>query len=514
MQLPDARSYADSETNIITQEILKELPENTGCNTLALPDGNVLVVIPVENLTQQKRIVTGIILRETAPGFHRVLQLFLDNLKQAQINAEQARQLQSDTPQVSINHGELTWFRALVDNLAFHESNHNLSPSAHHALMSLKDLIQAESLTVVLNKQDKTTSSENYGKIFNLGSAKVDEKLVADLFQMAGPNSICQSYINNRVSSAEGTFSRDIRSIVIIPALCRNRCFGWLIAVNKQEAPENESQESHLPSQFRGHFDSKAALLMELAANALATHAHNIQIFRDQQKILVGTVRTLVNALDTKDQYTCGHSDRVAQIAKAIATQHGLSGEECHRIYLAGLLHDIGKIGVRDEVLSKPGILTKEEFEEIKMHPVLGYEILKHLDQLQHVLPGVLFHHEAWDGTGYPHGLDEEEIPLAARILAVADAYDAMTSNRSYRMGMPKEKAEQTLRNGQSKQWDPQIVDAFFEILDKVHRIISGKSSSFNLPTLNSEYVFEDEIDAEDNIQSAVFTLSGIHSEP
>jgi HD-GYP domain-containing protein (c-di-GMP phosphodiesterase class II) len=151
-----------------------------------------------------------------------------------------------------------------------------------------------------------------------------------------------------------------------------------------------------------------------------------------------------------------------------LATELGQPEDACDRLYLSGLLHDVGKIGVSDAILNKPGRLTEEEFDEIKKHPDKGWSILQELHQLAYVLPGVLFHHERYDGRGYPDGLARDEIPLDGRILAVADAYDAMTSDRSYRKGMPQEKAEQILREGAGEQWDPDVIDAMFRAMDDV----------------------------------------------
>jgi HD-GYP domain-containing protein (c-di-GMP phosphodiesterase class II) len=135
------------------------------------------------------------------------------------------------------------------------------------------------------------------------------------------------------------------------------------------------------------------------------------------------------------------------------------------------LLHDVGKIGVRDAVLRKPGPLTDEEFEEIKQHPDKGWQILHELVPLQHVLHGVLHHHEQFDGHGYPDQLAGHAIPLHGRILAVCDAYDAMTSDRPYRTGMPQERAESILRSGAGKQWDPELIDAFFRCMPDILQI-------------------------------------------
>ena len=150
-------------------------------------------------------------------------------------------------------------------------------------------------------------------------------------------------------------------------------------------------------------------------------------------------------------------------------------------MYIAGLLHDIGKVGIPDAVLSKPGKLTDEEFRIIQTHPATGVEILKHLEPLGYVLTAVLHHHESVNGGGYPHGLAGDAIPLFSRIIAVADAYDAMTSDRPYRGRMPAEQAEGILRAGAGKQWDTTVVDAFFAALEDIRFIceigIPGRTS-------------------------------------
>src|SRR5262249_18047695 len=148
--------------------------------------------------------------------------------------------------------------------------------------------------------------------------------------------------------------------------------------------------------------------------------------------LLVGLARSLTTAIDAKDNYTYGHSERVARTAVELGRELGLGRDDLGDIYLAGLLHDVGKIGIRDTVLHKPGPLTPEEREHIQQHVTIGYSILADLRQIHNILPGVLYHHERYDGTGYPDGLAGENIPLLARILAVADGYDAMSHPRPY----------------------------------------------------------------------------------
>src|SRR5262249_40717507 len=213
-----------------------------------------------------------------------------------------------------------------------------------------------------------------------------------------------------------------------------------------------------------------AALLSPFAA-LLGLHARGSETYQDVKNLLVGLTRSLTSALDAKDPYTFGHSERVARIAVELGRELGLSEDEVGDIYLAGLLHDVGKIGIRDTVLCKPGALTPEEFEHIKQHVTIGYTILSGLKQIRNLLPGVLYHHERYDGTGYPDKLAGEAIPLMARILAVADAYDAMSTNRPYRDSMPCRRVEEILIEGANKQWDGRIVDAFVKCRQKIHAI-------------------------------------------
>src|SRR5690606_13199549 len=181
------------------------------------------------------------------------------------------------------------------------------------------------------------------------------------------------------------------------------------------------------------------------------------------------------------DPYTCGHSDRVARIAVRIARHMGCTPSMLNTLYMAGLLHDIGKIGIDDQVLRKPGRLTEAEFEHIKLHPELGYRILSDLRQLSDVLPVVLHHHEQWDGGGYPARLKGEETPLLARITAVADAFDAMTSDRHYRKGLPREKVDEIFRQAAGQQWDPRVVEAYFACRDDIVEISRRERENLSL---------------------------------
>ena len=185
------------------------------------------------------------------------------------------------------------------------------------------------------------------------------------------------------------------------------------------------------------------------------------------EKTNMKLIRALVRTIDAKDRYTNGHSIRVAEYAKNIAKRMGKSEAEQKTIYYAGLLHDVGKIRVPVEIINKPGKLTNEEFAQIKIHPVTGYHILKDIFDDKAIALGVKYHHERYDGKGYPNGLSEQNIPEIARILGVGDTYDAMTSNRSYRGALPQEKVREEIQNGKGTQFDAEMADIMLQMMDE-----------------------------------------------
>ena len=178
-------------------------------------------------------------------------------------------------------------------------------------------------------------------------------------------------------------------------------------------------------------------------------------------------VQTLAETIDAKDSYTNGHSVRVAEYAKEIAKRYGYDQKQQDEIYMMGLLHDVGKIGVPDTVINKPGRLTDEEFALIKIHPDLGAHILEKIIEMPKLKIGAHWHHERYDGKGYPDGLKGEEIPQIAQIIGVADAYDAMTSNRSYRGIMPQERVRSEIMNGRGGQFAPRFADIMLQMIDE-----------------------------------------------
>ncbi len=204
--------------------------------------------------------------------------------------------------------------------------------------------------------------------------------------------------------------------------------------------------------------------LIDAAAGLMGIFLENACLYDDQQAMFLGMLEALTAAIDAKDRYTCGHSERVAHLAVQLAQAVGLDDESCERIRITGLVHDIGKIGVPESVLAKPGRLTDGEFELIKRHPEIGVRILRDIPQLSDVLPGVLHHHERWDGSGYPYKLAGENIPMFARLLCLADSFDAMSSTRTYRAAMPRATVLDEIRKGAGTQFDPKFAEIFINL--------------------------------------------------
>ncbi len=212
--------------------------------------------------------------------------------------------------------------------------------------------------------------------------------------------------------------------------------------------------------------------LISALAKQVAIVTRNARLFREVRSLFLNLVKSLISIVEAKHKYTKGHSERVHIISCFLGKQLGLRKNAREVLHWASLFHDVGKISVPDAVLNKPGELTEEEFATIKQHPVVGYNVLSHIEQLNDALPGIRHHHEKLDGSGYPDGLKGNDIPLAARIIAVADVYDALTSTRSYRPAMPAEKALEIMSEGSGRHFDPRVLQVFLRKHDEIARMI------------------------------------------
>lgn len=244
-----------------------------------------------------------------------------------------------------------------------------------------------------------------------------------------------------------------IQSFMVVPVKIREKAFGVVTA-----------SVIDLPNRFT----DKDIYYMNFISQKAASAIENIALYENIYDNLFSTLYAFVAALEARDSYTRKHSTRVADVSYIVGKKMGCSEEELDVLSFAGQLHDIGKIGIRDDILLKPGRLTDDEFEKIKEHPTIGADIVGKLGLWDREQDIIRHHHEYFDGRGYPDGLKGDQIPKLARILAVGDAFDAMSSDRAYRKKMEKEKVISIIKDGAGTQFDPQVVDAFLTIVDDI----------------------------------------------
>ncbi len=256
--------------------------------------------------------------------------------------------------------------------------------------------------------------------------------------------------VMNGALESDDFFSELGVPLVVQPVTNGARVLGVMMAGQKQGADCDVSS-----------VDMK---LLDAAASHMAIFLLNASLYDDLNGMFLGTLEALTSAIDAKDKYTCGHSRRVADLTRQLAVAIGSGEEEAKRMHIAGLVHDVGKIGVPESVLTKAGRLSEQEFDWIRQHPEIGYRILKDIPQLEDVLPGVMHHHERWDGRGYPRGLAGTEIPLIGRLIALADSFDAMSSTRTYRCALERGAVLKEIHDCGGTQFDPDLVGPFTEL--------------------------------------------------
>ena len=214
--------------------------------------------------------------------------------------------------------------------------------------------------------------------------------------------------------------------------------------------------------------------LISALAKQVAIVTRNARLFKEVRSLFLNLVKSLISIVEAKHKYTKGHSERVHEISCFLGKHLGLRKRARDVLHWASLFHDVGKISVPDVILNKPGKLTEEEFSIIRQHPVVGHNVLSHIEQLREALPGIRHHHEKLDGSGYPDGLAGDQIPFTARIIAVADVYDALTSTRSYRPAMPTKKALDIMRQGSGNHFDPRVLQVFLRKHDEIARMLDS----------------------------------------
>ncbi|MGL5675101.1 MAG: HD domain-containing phosphohydrolase, partial [Cellulosilyticaceae bacterium] len=338
----------------------------------------------------------------------------------------------------------------------------NFNRLVHKIIESAKEELQAETSFLYLIDKDR---QELYSEVAIGPKGNYDHKEIIKIGEgIAGYVALKGVVLNikdikkHMQFDAERLIAERIgikeKAILTIPVSSEGEVIGVLQFINKAQG---------------GVFSKDEEKLMELLVEMQVVNSLQKARMYQQLKItLVDSIKTLATAIDAKDKYTIGHCQRVAQYAKWIGKDLGMEYEEIEDLEFAAILHDVGKIGISDAILNKADHLTDEEYELIKTHPVLGAAILQEITTLKrNIVEGAKYHHERYDGTGYCEGLKGEEIPLFARIIAIADAYDAMVGERIYREGYSVERAIRELKIGAQKQFDPKLVEVFIQRLEK-----------------------------------------------
>ncbi len=275
---------------------------------------------------------------------------------------------------------------------------------------------------------------------------------IAGMVAREGKTIYCEDIENDVRFMRNSKIRYSTKSFVAVPLKIKNKIIGVLNV--------NSKRKDKL-------FSRRDIKLLDILADQAAVAIENIQLYRDLKNMYVGTIKTLAKAIDAKDPFTKGHSEMVMHYSVAIANELNLSEKLVRNIEFAALIHDIGKIGIKDSVLGKPSRLSESEYELIKKHPIIGEQIIAPVEFLTNVAPLVLYHHEHYDGNGYLEGLKGEEIPIGARILNAADSYEAMISDRPYSKSMTKNEAIEELKDKSGRQFDPKVVEAFLKILEQ-----------------------------------------------
>ncbi len=463
----------DFEQRLRTTVAETEIGHRSHCERAEMFAGAELVIVPIRTQRKTVCLVAALLLSETASvagtepesaaakkprpeSLHREGSLSPDRLEQIDCtlqwmiddltaNARLECDVESFGRQLSDTYEEITLLYKLREGISAETNPANFVDEACRDLLSV---IPYAWIGVCFSRERREARSLA-GEMMLYGDApcqKEEFRFSVDLIA----SSLVPGTPRILVGEDRGAFACDSSQIAVIPFGKQDALVGVIVAGGKTN-----------------HDDAVTSIeikMLEAVAGHMLVLIENAGLYAEQRDTFLGTLQALTTAIDAKDRYTCGHSERVAYMSEQIALAAGLSPNETERIRISGLVHDVGKIGVPESVLRKPGKLTDEEYDAIKLHPEIGHAILRDIPQLEDVLPGVLYHHERWDGRGYPFGLKSEEIPMMARVIGLADAFDAMSSSRTYRTAMPRSKVLSEIEKGAGTQFDADLARRFLTI--------------------------------------------------
>ncbi|MEZ6054397.1 MAG: HD-GYP domain-containing protein [Planctomycetaceae bacterium] len=422
----DEEFETDPLPSLVTDSDLRNLVNTVAHRGYALgccDDRHTTLLVRLPNLSAERIVAVGVVQTRQTSLLERLVVMTQKASSQQQQFDQQSDELNQCVEQLTYDMEEQTWLRGLAEQLRLCDVQVSFHTMAEELLASLRGMVRAESVALFPCETD----SPDQQTIWHGTSFLNDRDWRQWLFSGVQEGTLPTARVVNGMRMNPAFQVAGVLSTLAVPLTSSNQLTGWLVAVNKKSDFVAEEM-TYVCSE--SEFGTIEATLMEAAGTLIATHSHNVNLLSKQERLIQGMICSMSSAIEARDPYTCGHSDRVGRYARLVAEQMQLPQHDQDRIYLCGLLHDVGKIGVPDHILLKPGRLTDEEFDAIKQHPRIGYDIVKQLEEFHDLLPGILHHHESMDGSGYPDGLSGEQIPLQARILAVVDSFDAMTSSR------------------------------------------------------------------------------------
>ncbi len=449
----------ESDTSRITQCLLKDSTDNSRlywvdqfliCSVNCDSDTCVTVVVDTGDNSGEPT-------RHEKEYLSCIVEDYLQQSSEADKIYQQIEQISNELSQA---YEEIILLYNLSTNMKVTQSS---ATYLQMACDQLTQLVQVEGIGIFIER--KTSGPKELSLMAGSGFLSLDANS-ADILQMHLVSELGRGREALLDGQVEGPFKYTwpdgINNIIAVPLGEAHRMAGFLVATNVKN---------------KNDFDTTDIKLFNSVANQCMVFIENNHLFDDLKELFIGSLKALTNSIDAKDQYTRGHSERVAFISRWIAEQlaqtQPVSENQIHHIYLSGLLHDIGKIGVSESVLRKSGRLTDEEMAIIRSHPRIGASILSEIRQMDEIVPGVMGHHERIDGKGYPQGLKGDDIPLVAKIISLADSFDAMTSKRIYRDAMSIQHAINEIEKGIGTQFDEDIARAFLNSdIDKLWRII------------------------------------------
>jgi HD-GYP domain-containing protein (c-di-GMP phosphodiesterase class II) len=350
--------------------------------------------------------------------------------------------------------------------------NSTLDPAVvrEKALEATCRLLACETASLLLVDQKtgelywETALGETGKELKNTVRLPINNRSIAGYVAMTGESLIINDVQSDPRHFRKATENSQFRpqTMICIPLRTKDRTIGVLQALNKLPSVPLKQSQHDWPD-----FYGEDLRLLETLGCQVSVAIENSRLYTDLKRSFYDTVEALAEAIEKKDHYTGGHTKRVVHYSMFIAKYLKLAPDQLERVRLGALLHDVGKIGIEDKILKKQSSLDADEWKVMQNHPSLGFDIMSRVEGLKDVIGGMRYHHERWDGKGYPLGLKGEEIPLLARIIAVADTYDAMVSTRPYRKGLAPQFAFEEIVRYRGTQFDPTVVDAFIQAFEK-----------------------------------------------